>query len=106
MGFDLAALAGNNAVTTVDFLGQSAQVTYDPNILTQKRITNGEGGDDAFVILFAELVKAWDVTHAKKKVPLTIAALQGVPMPFLRTVFIHIMREAGSGESGKASSVG
>lgn len=106
MGFDLSALVGKNAVTTVDFLGQSAVVTYDPNILTSDRLTKSDLGDSSFMELFVELVKDWDVTKAKRKVPITVKGIGGVPMPFLRAVFIHIMREAGAGESGKASNAG
>ena len=106
MGFDLAALVGKNATTTVDFLGQSAVVTYDPNILTSDRLTQSDMGDSAFMDLFSDLVKDWDVTKAKRKVPITPKGLGAVPMPFLRAVFIHIMREAGAGESGKASNAG
>lgn len=106
MALNLASLAGKTATITVEFLGQTAKVVYDPMVLTQENYTLAQsGGDAAFAEFFCRLVKSWDVTHGTKKVPLTTKGINAVPMPFLRAVFGQIMVDgAGDVDEGKASS--
>lgn len=105
MALDLNSLAGKTAVTTVEFLGQSAVITYNPVTLTADNFAKSQKGDDSFTEFFAELVTDWDVKRGAKKVPLTVAGLRGVPLQFLRAVFAQIMSEkAGDSDEGKASS--
>lgn len=108
MGFDLNALAAKTAVVTVTFMGQTATVMYNPSLLTQENITTAQqGGDQAFVGFFTELVKDWDVKRGTKKVPLTETGLKGVPIPFLKSVFTAIYLDARADpEAGKPSSDG
>lgn len=105
MGLDLAAVAINEATTTVDFMGQSARVTYKPSVITQEALEN-TSDDDGFLKFFSEAVSSWDVTEGKKKVPIEPAALKKVPLVFLRAVFQSIMEDGGQGEAPAASSDG
>lgn len=107
MALNLNSLAGKVATTDVSFMGQTAKVSYDPTYITKETLTRATSeSDDAFLVMFATLVKNWDVTKGTKKVPLTTAGLAGVPLVFLRAVFHQIMSDAGSGaiDEGKASS--
>lgn len=102
MPLDLAAVAINEATITVDFMGQSAKITYRPSVITQEALEN-TSDDDGFMKFFCDAVSNWDVTHAKKKIPLTPAAIKKVPLVFLRAVFQGIMEDGGQGDPVKPS---
>lgn len=106
MALDLNALAGKTAVTNVSFLGQSTKVTYDPTVLTADALNKAQTSDEEFMPFFLTLVKAWDVTRGKGKVPLTKAGISSVPLVLLQAIFKTIMTEASDPTSGKASSDG
>lgn len=107
MALDIAQLAGKTAVIDVPFMGQTTKVTYNPSVLTQEALIKAQSGtDEGFIEFFISMVKAWDVTKGKNKVPLTKNGLQTVPLILLRAIFMAIMSEAGSGETGKASNAG
>lgn len=106
MGFDIGSLVGKAVETTYELAGESAVITYDPNVLTQERIEKAEGGDQTFMEFFCDLVVDWEVTNGGAKVPLKPDALKVVPLAVLRGIFWHILRESSSGELGKVSSVG
>lgn len=113
MGLDLSSVSLGKADTFVEFMGETAKVTYNPMILTADRLmamdepVKGEESPDAgFLAFFAELVLDWDVKKSGKKVPLTVKGLRGVPLVLLRTIYTHIMTEAGSGEAVRPSSDG
>lgn len=108
MGLDLNTIATKTAITKVDFMGQSALVTYNPSLLTQENILKAQTGDSGFVEFFTELVKDWDVKRGPKKVPITQKGLETIPLPFLKAVFRTIMKTGSHGdeEEGKASSAG
>jgi hypothetical protein len=103
MSLDLNALASR----TVDFMGQSAKITYNPSVLTSANFNRTKQGDEEFAAFFTELVTDWDVKRGAKKVPLTLVGLQGVPILFLKAVFQQIMQlKDGDVEEGKASNAG
>lgn len=105
MGLDLAQVAANEAAVTVNFMGQTAKVKYRPNVITQDALeTTTE--DEGFVAFFASVVVSWDVTVGKKKVLLDPKSLKGVPLVFLRAVFMAIMEDGGQGEADAPSSAG
>ena len=107
MALDIQQLAGKTAVIDVPFMGQSTRVTYNPSVLTQEALIKAQDGtDEGFIEFFTTLVKAWDVTKGKNKVPLTKNGLTTVPLILLRAIFMAIMGEAGNGEAGKASNAG
>lgn len=107
MALNLDALAGKTASTTVEFMGQSAVVKYDPSALTAEAYNGMQKSDSEFIVFFSALVKDWDVKKGTKKVPITKAGLNGVPLQFLRACFAQIMRDGlGDVEEGKASSGG
>lgn len=109
MGLNLTALAANEATVNVDFMGQSASVTYRPSALTQKRLqrlAKQQDDEKALNEFFTELVTDWDVTKGKAKVPLTAEGLSDVPILFLRAVMAAIMEAADSGEAGRLSNAG
>lgn len=112
MGLDLSSVTLGKAETFVEFMGETAKVTYNPLILTADRLmkmdepTDDGSPDAGFLAFFSELVLDWDVKKGGKKVPLTPKALGGVPLVLLRTIFTHVMREAGSGEVARPSSDG
>lgn len=109
MALDLNALAGKTAITNVSFMGQTALIHYNPSVLTASALTKAQsGGDDAFVEVFVDLVKDWDVKRGTKKVPLTKAGLSSVPITLLKAIFKGIATDGGSGseEEGKTSSAG
>lgn len=85
MALDLNAVAVKRAKTTVNFLGESADITYNPSILTQEKVLTLRGGNDEdFFKVFCEIVVDWDVKKGTRKVPLTPAGLKAVPIIFLR----------------------
>ena len=108
MALNLNSLANKTAKVDVPFMGEVAKVTYDPSYITRDTLTEATTkSDEAFLEMFCTLVKDWDVTKGKTKVPLTVKALSSVPLVFLRAVFQTIMAEAGDGaadEEGKGSS--
>lgn len=108
MALDLNSLAAKTATTVVEFMGQSTTVTFNPTVLTAANITKAQsGGDDAFVEVFTELVKDWDVKRGTKKVPLTKNGLNSVPIPLLKAIFRSTAQSnGGSEEEGKNSSAG
>ena len=108
MAFDLNALATRSAKTNVDFMGQSAVVTYNPSLLTQASYDKAKNGDDAdFAAFFCDLVDDWDVKRGNKKVPLTPAGIQTVPLVFIKAVYNKIMSaDPEVAEQGKASNDG
>lgn len=105
MGFDLSAVAVNEVRIDVDFMGQSTEVKYRPNVITQEAL-EGTNSDEGFVKFFTDVVAAWDVTENKKKVPITPAGLKKVPLVFLRAVFEAIMEDGGQGEAVATSNGG
>jgi hypothetical protein len=108
VAFDLNALATKTAICKVEFMGQSALVTYNPSILTANNIaTARKVGDEGFVNFFSELVTDWDVKRGTKKVPINMKGLTALPMPLLKAIFVEIMGHSGKDdEEGKASSGG
>lgn len=113
MGLDIGSLAANTATVEVEFLGQSAMVTYKPMSLTAAALEEmditkpGESPSDGFFKFLAETITEWDLLISpKKKVPLTIVGVKMVPLPLLRAIFHSLMTEAASGEAGKGSSGG
>lgn len=109
MALDLNALAGKTAITSVDFMGQSALIHYNPTVLTAENLSKAQsGGDESFVEVFQDLVKDWDVKRGTKKVPLTKAGLQSVPITLLKAIFRALASDGGTGdvEEGKNSSAG
>jgi hypothetical protein len=117
MGLDIADLATNTATCQIDVMGETANVVYRPAAITTERIeridkrakpTPGEERDttDQFVSFFVDVIEDWDITKNKRKVPITPEALTALPLFLLRIIFMGLMKETGSGESGKASSSG
>lgn len=110
MALDLNSLATKSATISVVYMGQTAQITYKPSLLTQGNITKARETDQRFTEFFCSLVKDWDVKKAQRKVPITTKGLMDVPYPFLRSVFQHILYETGNEgqveEEGKPSSAG
>lgn len=108
MGINLSTLAGKLAKTSVEFMGHTINITYDPTYLTQESMAKMQaGGDDAFIEFFTSLVKNWDVTKGNKKVPITANGLAGVPLLMLRAIYHGVMSQSdGDLEEGKASSAG
>lgn len=105
MGFDISNLVGKRVEIEYVFAGEKIVANYDPNVITQTRIEEAQKSDDGFITYFCELVRDWDITSAGAEVPIKPDALKAVPMPVIRGLFWHIMRESSSGELGKVSSV-
>ena len=110
MVINLNTLSGKFAKVHVEFMGQSCTVLYDPLKITSEWVTKSQSGsDDDFVLAFCEIVKSWDVNRAVgKKVPLTKAGLQTVPLPLLKAIYAALVYgEADEvAEQGKDSSDG
>lgn len=107
MALNLDAVASKTATVTVDYMGQSALITYNPSVLTQENITRAQKGDEQFVDVFVSLIRDWDVKRGTRKVPISMKGLVGIPLPFLRAVFRAVMRDtAGGTEEGNSSSGG
>lgn len=102
-GFNLDALAGQKAIAKVDFMGQSASLIYDPNVLTAKNVVEASSNDDAFTAFFCSLVLDWDVKEGGRKVPITPERLKGIPLGFLKECWAAIRgSQNGDSEEGKA----
>jgi hypothetical protein len=109
MALDLTSLAAKTHTIPVEFMGQTALVTYNPAVLTSANITKAQSGkDEDFIAVFTDLVKDWDVKKGAKKVPLTAKGLSEVPIPLLKAIFrgTAISGGTGSEEEGKNSSAG
>ena len=108
MALDLNAIATKRAAVTVNFMGQSAVVKYNPSLLTQSMVDEfRQGGDEDFLKSFCKVVVDWDVKKGTKKVPLTVAGLKDVPILFMRAVYKQIMADDSEvDEQGKDSSSG
>lgn len=110
MVINLTTLSGKLASTSVEFMGQTCKVLYDPLVITNEWVTKSQTGtDEAFVESFISVVKSWDVMRtAGKKVPLTQAGLNSVPLPLLKLIYSAIVYGEISEveEQGKASSDG
>lgn len=108
MGFDLNALASKSAVVNVEFMGQSALVTYNPAILTSENVSVAQKSEAGFVSMFTDLVTDWDVKRGTRKVPIDEKNLHTIPLQFLKAIFGAILgdSQAGAAEEGKASSDG
>lgn len=107
MGFDLNALAGKTAQVQVHFMGHTAIVTYDPSFLTADTMRKAGSNDDGiFGEFMTGLIKDWDLTKGKRKVPITPAGLSTVPIVFLRAVYQTVLRDSGDDSEGKASNAG
>lgn len=106
MAFDLNTLAGEKSTVAVHFMGQTAKVTYNPAMMTASNHTKAVSGtDEAFAEVFTGIVTDWDVKKGGRKVPLTVAGLSEVPLPFIRAVYKALMNDSDDGgEEGKASS--
>jgi len=107
MVVNLTTLSGQLAKTTVEFMGQTTKVTYDPMYLTSENLTKAQSGkDEDFVEFFTHAIKSWEVRRGNKPVPINANSLMTIPLVFLRAIFFAIMAEAEGEDEGKASNDG
>lgn len=107
MALDLSAIATKSAVATVEFMGQTATVLYNPSLLTEENVSKAQNSEEEFIAFFTDVVKDWDIKRGPKKVPITEKSLRSLPLPLLRAIFRTVLSSSGAEEQeGKNSSVG
>lgn len=93
MPLDLADLVSNKATVVVPYGGGEVKVVYKPALITQKSLSEMDEGDDGHSVFLSAVITSWDVLDGRKKVPITKDALDKLPLPFLRTVVLGILRD-------------
>jgi len=109
MGLELSDLIDNTATVTLEVQDEVATIVYRPSRITAariQRVDEGAAADDSlpYITFFMDVLVEWDVMLNKRVVEFTVAELTVLPMFLLRLIFIALMRDVSSGESGKASS--
>lgn len=122
MPLNLANLAAARATTTVSWLAETVKVVYNPNLLTDQRLTSFQervaSGDesqaDEINKLICDLVTDWDVytsaedEEAKRPAPVTQDVATLLPLPLKSKIISQVLAAAGEDPeaSGGASAAG
>lgn len=104
MPIDLLNITADKAVTTVDFGGGTAKITYRPTVITQEQLEKLDTEDDGTIQFLIAAVSDWDIKRGTKKVPLKLNELKTLPLPLLRAVALAILRDRGD-SVGEAEAV-
>ena len=104
MTITLSQLALDSSVTTLEFQGYTANITYSPNAITTERLEELERGTktdtDAHVDFLMMVLKDWDVKLTpNKKAPIDRETLKKLPLMFLKALFEAILEDTSAGEA-------
>lgn len=96
MPIDLKDVASDTATTTVDWSGQSADITYYPNIVTTEMVQKVQATEDVdeMAEFMARCIKDWDIKTGTKKVPVTAESFKALPISLVRAIFYAIAQDS------------
>lgn len=92
MAITLSSVKMDTASVDVEFGGETATIIYKPLQITQEKMEMMDKEVDGSQRFLCEVVKSWDVLYSpKKKVPLTLAGLRSLPLPFIQKCVLAIL---------------
>lgn len=106
MGIKVSNIKGESRKVTVEWEGETAEVSYRPSAVTVKALdavqehAEGDRGDRALVSMLEAVLVAWDVLGDDGEPIGTDAdTLNGLPIAFLTTVLQAVQEDMNPGEA-------
>lgn len=94
MAINVTQLAANKATKTVEFAGQTTDITYRPGLITQERLEKVVG-DTAIMEFLVDVLVSWDIRVGQKKLPISIASLKKLPFELVGALYEAVVTSGG-----------
>lgn len=109
MPVDIADLIKRERVITLDYDGETVEIRYKPHAwdstIHEKILSPDTTRDESFDIMVT-ILAGWNLTQARKPLPITRATLAALPFRLLQDISTEIGRDLFGGEGKDAGPNG